>query len=796
LGADLGTPMRIVRALVGALLIIPQGSSIRSNGRPTQPVLAGSFEGKGGGAPELLPLLRSAKEAFRKQEISKSIEIYERALRLAEQSGGARDRGLAHWGLGAGWFVARDYGRAWTHLLAAREYLRQGREWELAAGVEVNLSSLYFHLGEAEAALELGERAVALLPGRTRHRLAAPALFNLAAIQAGTGRLDEAIRTFSDGIQAAEFAADRESEATGWSKLGFELLQAGRLAEAEAALVESFRLRRLFRLSQLDVSRETLSQIKLEQGDLQAAERILGPAPASPSWRYFYTRGRLREARGRLEAAVRDLRRAVALLQFHRERLPQSDALRLSADWVWQRVPKAYADTAARLALRTGSSRLAEEAQEILEYHRSASLHHRLRVRPFRLARSGVPDLAAAGLGKAEAALLRADRENQPRFLRQMHAAWVEADAAQGEAAPQPVPRTGQALRASLDSDEALLSFALGPERSLAWMATRGGVWVRELPSRELLASRIAAFRHDLENDRLRSPAGEELCRALLAQIPAPVKARPVWLLSLERDLFALPFAALPCGKSGRPLVHDHTLHVVPGAWMMRLREATPVQPGWFLGLGDPVYNPADPRRQGWQRRLPSEDWLSRLPGSAEEIRASASRWPGPARLLVGPQATRQRLREALEDGPAVVHLATHVVQAPAPGPAHNFLAFSLTPAGAPEMVGQLEISAGWRTDARLVVLSGCASGQGPARDGAGLEGMTRAWLAAGAHAVLATLWPVRDESASFFPGFYEALRTDPARNPARALRRAQLRALEAGSCPSLWASYFLISTR
>jgi tetratricopeptide (TPR) repeat protein len=791
--------MRMVSALVSALLFIPQGSSIRSNGRPAPSGLTGSHKWRGGGASELPRLFRSAKDAFRKQEISKSIEIYDQALRVAEQSGGLRDRGMAHWGLGAGWFVARDYGRAWTHLLAARELLRESRDSELTAGVEANLSSLYFHLGEAEAALEVGERAVALLPGRTRHRLAAPALFNLAAIQASMGRLEEAIRTFSEGIEAADFAADRESEATGWSKLGFELFQAGRLAEAEAAIIESFRLRRLFRLPQLDVSRETLSQIKLEQGDLRAAEGILGPEPKAPSWRYYYARGRLREARGRLDAAVWDLRKAVELLQRHRERLPQSDALRLSADWVWRRVPKAYAETSARLALRTGSSRLAGEALEVLEYHRSASLLHRLRARPFPFARSALPDSAAAGLGVAEAALLRADRESQPRFLRRIRAAWVEAEAARPDPAPEGSPREALAVRACLRNDEALLSFALGEERSLVWMATRGGVWVRELPPRPFLANRIAAFRQDVENDRSHSPAGEDLCRALLDRVPGTVRSRPVWLLSLERDLFALPWAALPCGQSGRPLLHDRTMQVVPGAWMAGLRKETPDQPGWFLGVGDPVYNPADPRRKGWQRGLPSEDWLSRLPESAEEVRASASRWPGPSRVLLGQEATRERIRAAIEDGPAVVHFATHVVQPPAPAPPHSFLALSLTAAGRPDMLGQTEISAGWRTDARLVVLSGCASGQGTAREGAGLEGMTRAWLAAGAQAVLATLWPVRDESASFFAEFYQALRADPARNPAHALRQAQLRALEAGGWrarPSLWASYFLISTR
>ena len=71
--------------------------------------------------------------------------------------------------------------------------------------------------------------------------------------------------------------------------------------------------------------------------------------------------------------------------------------------------------------------------------------------------------------------------------------------------------------------------------------------------------------------------------------------------------------------------------------------------------------------------------------------------------------------------------------------------------------------------------------------------GLTRAWIGAGAKAVLATKWDVPDEAAeSLMVRFYSALRASPERGAAYALREAQLEALSSEGEPfGRWAGYF-----
>jgi CHAT domain-containing protein len=74
--------------------------------------------------------------------------------------------------------------------------------------------------------------------------------------------------------------------------------------------------------------------------------------------------------------------------------------------------------------------------------------------------------------------------------------------------------------------------------------------------------------------------------------------------------------------------------------------------------------------------------------------------------------------------------------------------------------------------------------------------GLTRAWIAAGAGAVLATRWPTVDDDGAFFASFYQHLRHSKSIDPAGALRQASIEMLKSGNWranPSFWAGYFLI---
>jgi CHAT domain-containing protein len=99
--------------------------------------------------------------------------------------------------------------------------------------------------------------------------------------------------------------------------------------------------------------------------------------------------------------------------------------------------------------------------------------------------------------------------------------------------------------------------------------------------------------------------------------------------------------------------------------------------------------------------------------------------------------------------------------------------------------------------------MSGCSSQQGETLPGAGLIGLSRAWLLAGASAVVVSAWPTPDDSGHFFSSFYSHFQPvtstsgSLAKRAAVALQQAQLemqRSNGYGSSPSSWAAYSVIS--
>jgi CHAT domain-containing protein len=99
--------------------------------------------------------------------------------------------------------------------------------------------------------------------------------------------------------------------------------------------------------------------------------------------------------------------------------------------------------------------------------------------------------------------------------------------------------------------------------------------------------------------------------------------------------------------------------------------------------------------------------------------------------------------------------------------------------------------------EAGIVVLSGCSSSSADALPGAGLMGLTRAWMAAGARGVIASRWPTPDDTGALFTSFYKHLLDGTDAAPAVALQRAQVEMLRSGgwrSKPNYWATYLFMS--
>jgi len=299
-------------------------------------------------------------------------------------------------------------------------------------------------------------------------------------------------------------------------------------------------------------------------------------------------------------------------------------------------------------------------------------------------------------------------------------------------------------------------------------------------------AARDGGARRDADAGRA---AGAGVYEALLGQVDPGMLERRHWVLAVEGDLASLPFAALPA-PSGRYLAEERALSYTPSASLLQsLRERG--GGGYdrdFLGVADPVVNRADPRGAGCGEEQPCLS-LPRLVSSEAEAR-SCARLFGEQRstILAGLAASEGGLREAARLSHRYWHFASHVV-VDTRRPNHSFIALSN-----PDRLTVFDI-AGLPVRAEMVVINGCDSGTGKSLPGAGVLGLARAFLAAGARSVCATRWKIPEEGGALVRRFYAHLR-EAGTGRAEALRRAQvdmIRARDWRSQPRYWAAYFLV---
>jgi CHAT domain-containing protein len=364
----------------------------------------------------------------------------------------------------------------------------------------------------------------------------------------------------------------------------------------------------------------------------------------------------------------------------------------------------------------------------------------------------------------------------------------TEAAAAANETHSNPESAFAHATTV-LDADSALLSFHITKSAGWLWAVDRHGVDVYSVPRLDTLRAAVADFARATQSG---SPQAADLGRCLYQLLFGHVSARYLAhkrrLLELDGPLFDLPFGALVIEGKDEPiyLMERTALQAIPGALM--LEPHTPLGNGPFLGIGDPIYNAADSRYRG--ARAKHAVALPRLPATAAELESCSRAWsPAGARLLTGANASLPMVQAALGSNPSVIHFATHVVTGPGDY-ASGLIALSLDQSGAMGLLGPAEIVA-HPIAPSLVVLNGCHSDQGEALPGTGLMGLTRAWIGAGARAVVATRWDIPDDAAATMMfEFYRAFRAHPERGPAFALQQAQL---TSGNTAAVWGAYFVL---
>lgn len=111
------------------------------------------------------------------------------------------------------------------------------------------------------------------------------------------------------------------------------------------------------------------------------------------------------------------------------------------------------------------------------------------------------------------------------------------------------------------------------------------------------------------------------------------------------------------------------------------------------------------------------------------------------------------------------------------------------------QVAGMMSLRRAWRSTAPVVFLNACKVGRAaPALSGAG--GLVRAWIEAGAGAVIAPLWSVRDKIAhEIVLEFYSRVKREPCMPYAQIIRDIRAMAYVAGGGEDTYASYCFFGT-
>ena len=352
-------------------------------------------------------------------------------------------------------------------------------------------------------------------------------------------------------------------------------------------------------------------------------------------------------------------------------------------------------------------------------------------------------------------------------------------------------------LQAALKSNEVALIMHIAREKSDldledgdSWIVSieRNSVRLYSLPSASYLLRAATALRSPNKTiseqfayglyQRLFAPAMAELSTGIEHLIIVP-----------DAPLQAFPFAALSASATYAPITIDRKLSITPSlATWLRFRNRTRSQlPPRSLVVAEPdltSYGEESSDLQVWQGAQSVS--LTALPAARSEAKAILNLLPR-STIWLSTQSSEAALKRVDRSEFGILHFAAHAL-VDDENAEHS--ALLLSPGNEIED-GLFQVREISRTplNGQLVVLASCQSALGRDIRGEGVISLTRAFLAAGAGAVIGTLWPVRDDwSAELMQRFYTHL--SDGLTAADALSRAQTLMHLAGYPTEAWSAF------
>ena len=443
-----------------------------------------------------------------------------------------------------------------------------------------NLGLLALDKGDYDAAEGYYKRALSIFEEvRPDNLQVAGMMLNLGNIAKNRGKLVEAERRYRTALELwSSLEYDPVVFAKGQHNLGDVLREQGRFEEARARLEEALSIKEQHVPSTplVGTTLFSLGMLLGQQGDLDRAEALHQRALAirravipdtAEAAESLFALARVADDRGQLVLAQSRRLEAVAILEGQRDRLvfDARERSRFSARFheEYRALAEFFVDTER-----------VEQAFEFLESSRGRSLRALMSQRE--IGRSAVRELvserkrAEQRLARVRSRLASVAVEDNDGFqtaqaeLRELRARIDDVRERMGRAVPAISVEndlrqfSASRVREQLDADTKLLSYSVGPDRTLVFIvssdgADESGVQVREIAiEREVVAALVERFLAFVERGRETDevePAllrlAHELYRALWAPLEEDLRGVTRAVVVAEGPLLALPFGAL-----------------------------------------------------------------------------------------------------------------------------------------------------------------------------------------------------------------------------------------------------------
>ncbi len=574
----------------------------------------------------------------------------------------------------------------------------------------------------------------------------------------------------------------------------------------------------------------------------------LATEASNPGWQAVAhaSLARLDLRQGDPEAAKQSMQRALALIESERTRINAPD-LRTGYFSTKRSYYELYVDILMQLDRVHPDQAYSAEALLAAERARTRQFQDQLAERAIDISRHVDPKLLQAqsqaqdhlrSLAYQLSQISAEDSASRQRLQERIDEASRALDSSRGRihaANPSlaeltyPTALTVQEIRERLlDDNTSVVEFWLGEEQSYVWIVTRQSLHAFRLPSRPVIEQDAESFRTMLLAPSGQAPSESVEKRAIseAAHIDAldkrgaalgarilPAEARPLLrnVIAVVPDgpLQRLPFVLLhPRETESKSTAY---VYLQSMSTLRALRTAHRSQAGLtsVAVIADPVFRVDDVRLTGRTSssgestseallRAAGEVGLSdlrRLPNTREEAEGIRAMADSKSWIALDFAANRTAMLEAPWARYSVVHFATHAL-VNSRHPELSGIVLSLYDASGHSQDGFLRASDIYNLTmpADLVVLSVCDSAIGKDVGAEGPATLARAFFYAGAHRVVASLWPVDDRaSVSFMRAFYRGL-IERRMAPHEALAAAQqeLKATSRWRNPYYWAPYVL----